>query len=175
MEELIILNNISLEMFRDENELREQIIKWLKSWGLRVAEKVYLGNIELDIVAVARVKMIKNRFISSSGLNLFVIEAKIATSRKLMFELIEQAITRLLVADYVLIAMPSKIEIWINEKEKKLIEPPLKIKKLALGPYSRKIGIIGVDPKGEVKIERSPQKSGLTQEILKREVLKRIS
>jgi hypothetical protein len=162
-------------LFRDEDELRNRVMDWLKRQGFRVTKGVHLGSMELDIVAVAPLRISKEGVVRDSrGPYLYTFEAKITTTRKLVLDLIEQAITRLLLSDYVLVAVPSKAEVWVNSKTKEVIEPPQIIGRYALRVYSKKIGILSVDLGGEVKIVRAPQKSGLTQEELKEKVLKHL-
>ena len=160
-------------MFRDEEELRNKVMDWLRKQGFRVAKGIHLGSMELDIVAVAPLRISKEGVVrDSGGQYLYTFEAKIATTLKLMLDLVEQAITRLLLSDYVLIVMPSKAEVWVNGKAKEAVEPPQIIKRYASRVYSRKIGILSVDLDGEVEIVRAPQKSGLTQEEFKEKVLR---
>jgi len=162
-------------LFRDEDELRNRVMDWLRKRGFRVAKGIRLGSMELDIVALAPLRISKEGVVRDSrGPYLYTFEAKIATTRKLVLDLIEQAITRLLLSDYVLVVVPSKAEVWVNSKTKEVIEPPQIIGRYALRVYSKKIGILSVDLGGEVKIVRAPQKSGLTQEELKEKVLKHL-
>ena len=162
-------------MFRDEDELRNRVMDWLRKRGFRVAKGIRLGSMELDIVALAPLRISKEGVVRDSREPyLYTFEAKIATARKLVLDLIEQAITRLLLSDYVLVVVPSKAEVWVNSKTKEVIEPPQIIGRYALRVYSKKIGILSVDLGGEVKIVRAPQKSGLTQEELKEKVLKHL-
>jgi len=53
-------------------------------------------------------------------------------------------------------------------------EPPQIIMRYTYHVYSKKIGILSVDLDGKVKIVRTPQKSGLTQEELKEKVLRHL-
>ncbi len=159
-------------MFKDEEELKEKVIDWLRDEGFKVGKGIHLGSMELDIVAFAPLKITKKGILGSNRLHVYVIEAKIATTRKLMFELLEQAITRLLLSDYVMIALPSQMEIWVSSKEKKTVRMPFEIKRYATHKYSSKIGIISVDPKEGIKIIRTPQKSGITQGELREKLLK---
>jgi len=162
-------------LFRDEDELRNRVMDWLRKRGFRVAKGIRLGSMELDIVALAPLRISKEGVVRDSREPyLYTFEAKIATARKLVLDLIEQAITRLLLSDYVLVVVPSKAEVWVNSKTKEVIEPPQIIGRYALRVYSKKIGILSVDLGGEVKIVRAPQKSGLTQEELKEKVLKHL-
>ncbi len=161
-------------MFRDEDELKKRVIEWLSNMGFRVEKSISLGSMELDIVAVSNLRATRRGFIKDRKTYLYAIEAKIATSRRLMLDLVEQAVTRLLVADYVLIAVPSKAEVWINSREKRPIEPPHEVRKIASRTYSRKIGIVSVDPEEGVTIVRPPYKSGLTQYELKEKIIKKI-
>ena len=162
-------------MFRDEDELRNRVIEWLTKQGFMVAKSIRLGSMELDVVAVASLMISRDGFIKDlNNCYLYTIEVKIATTFNLMFDLVEQAITRLLLSDYVLIAVPSEAEVWVNSKSQKTIKPPQIIGKYASHTYSRKIGIISVDPDEGVKIVRIPQKSGLTQNELKERVLRRL-
>lgn len=160
-------------MFRDEEELRNKVMDWLRKQGFRVAKGIRLGSMELDIVAVTPLRISKEGIVKDSREQyLYTFEAKIATTRELMLDLVEQAITRLLLSDYVLVVVPSKAEVWVNSKTKKAIEPPQIIKQYASHVYSRKIGILSVDLDGKVKIVRAPHKSGLTQEELKEKVFR---
>jgi len=160
-------------LFRDEEELRNRIIDWLRKQGFRVAKGIRLGGMELDIVAVAPLRISKEGVVKDSEEPyLYTFEAKIATTHRLVLDLVEQAITRLLLSDYVLVAVPSKAEVWVNSITKKAVEPPQIIKRYAFRAYSRKIGILSVDLDGEVKIVRAPRKSGLTQEELREKVLR---
>ena len=163
-------------MFRDEDELRNRVIEWLRKQGFMVAKGIRLGSMELDIVAVAPFRISRSGFVKDiKNYYLYTIEAKIATTPKLMINLVEQAITRLLISDYVLIAVPAKAEIWVDSKNRRTIDPPQIIRRYASHTYSRKIGIVGVDPDEGIKIVRTPQKSGLTQKELKEKILEHLS
>ncbi len=162
-------------MFRDEDELRDRVIEWLRKQGFMVAKGIRLGSMELDIVAVAPFRISRSGFVKDiKNYYLYTIEAKIATTPKLMIDLVEQAITRLLVSDYVLIAVPTKAEVWVDSKNKRTIEPPQIIRRYTSHTYSRKIGIVSVNPDEEVRIVRTPRKSGLTQKELKEKVLEHL-
>ena len=161
-------------MFRDEEELKSRVIDWLRNQGFRVARGIRIGSIELDIVATAPLRISREGVVKDKTWYLYTFEAKIATTRRLICDLIEQAITRLLLSDYVLVAVPSKAEVWVNGKTKEVGEPPQIIKQYTYRVYSRKIGILSVDPSGEVRIVKAPQKSGLTFEELKEKVLKHL-
>ena len=162
-------------MFRDEDELRDRVIEWLRKRGFIVAKGIRLGSMELDVVATAPLKISRGGFVKDIKNYLYTIEAKIATTPKLMINLVEQAITRLLISDYVLIAVPAKAEIWVDSKNRRTIDPPQIIRRYASHTYSRKIGIVGVDPDEGIKIVRTPQKSGLTQKELKEKILEHLS
>jgi hypothetical protein len=162
--------------FENEDELKSVLINWLEDKDFKTHKGVKIGNMEIDIVALAELIIEDSgEFKRTNDTMIYVFESKIATSYELMRDVIEQAVTRLLLADYVIIAVPSRAGVWISNHEKEEKFLPQEICKKANGVYSRKIGVVSVDPlKRDVIFVRVPKKSGLITRCLKDELLKRI-
>lgn len=161
-------------IFDDEDQMRKMFIEWLKKNNFFVKRSIRIDRLEMDIVACAPLKITSKGIVKNNADNLYVFEAKIATSYKLIREVIEQSITRLLFADYVAIVVPKQAIVWVNIKERKLINPALELKKNSFGVYSKKFGIISIDPTGTIEINRPPKKSGLTIPELRKLLLKKL-
>jgi hypothetical protein len=143
-----------IPVFADEEEMKVQLIKWVNSKGFLTARNIHIGGPELDVVVLGNILISKKEDKRINNELVYVFETKIATTRKLLKDVIEQAILRMLVADYVYIVVPNKAEVWVNEKHKEIREPPFDAKKIASGVYSSKIGIISMEPKGPIKMVR---------------------
>lgn len=162
------------QFFEDEEELRNLLIEWLEDSGLFTKKSFHVGRIEIDVVAKGNKRLTSEGFINSGENYLYSFETKIATSSMLVRDVVEQAITRLLITDYVYIVVPKEAEIWVSDvsKEKKYI-PDLIIRR-ASGVYSRNIGIISMKPNGEIEIARIANRSSLVIPKLKNYVLRGI-
>jgi hypothetical protein len=163
-----------IPVFSNEEEMKDQLIKWLNSKGFLTARKIYIGGPELDVVALGNILITEKEDKRINNELVYIFETKIATTRKLLKEVIEQAILRMLVADYVYIVVPNKAEVWVDEKRKEIIKPPFDAKKIASGVYSRNIGIIAMEPKGPIEVVRQAQRTGLTLTNLKNDIIKKI-
>lgn len=161
-------------MFNDEDEMRDIIICWLKDNGLNAKKSIYVKTFEIDIAAVGRKKLGKGSFDPHKDSLTYAFEAKIATTKKLAKEVVEQAIIRLLAVDYVYIVVPRESEIWINSTKKGTTKPPEIIKRYISGSYSKKIGLISVTPSGEVNVVKVAQRSGLVINELRDLVINRL-
>jgi hypothetical protein len=163
-----------IPVFANEEEMKDQLIKWLNSKGFLTARRIYIGGPELDVVALGNILITKNEDKRINNELVYVFETKIATTRNLLKAVIEQAILRMLVADYVYIVVPDKAEVWVDEKRKEITEPPFGAKKIASGVYSSKIGIIAMESKGHIKVVRQAQRTGLALTNLKNDIIKNI-
>ena len=161
-------------MFNDEDEIRDIIMCWLRDNELNAKKSIYVKTFEIDIVAVGRKKLSKRSFEPHKGVLTYAFEAKIATTKKLAKEVVEQAIIRLLAVDYVYIVVPRESEIWINSTKKGTIKPPEIIRMYISGPYSKKIGLISVTPSGEINVVKVAQPSGLVINELRDFVINRL-
>lgn len=162
-------------LFEDEDKMRDILIKWLQDNNFSVKKSVYVKTFEIDVGALARAVITRGDIKSSRTTNVFAFEAKIATTPRLARDVVEQAIVRLLVADYVYIVVPSEAEVWKNETTKEKIRPGMLIRRFASGVYSKNIGIITIDPHGNVEVVREAKKSGLVINELKNIVIKELS
>jgi hypothetical protein len=163
-----------IPVFANEEEMKDQLIKWLNSKGFLTARRIYIGGPELDVVALGNILITKNEDKRINNELVYVFETKIATTRNLLKAVIEQAILRMLVADYVYIVVPDKAEVWVDEKRKEITEPPFGAKKIASGIYSSKIGIIAMESKGHIEVVRQAQRTGLALTNLKNDIIKNI-
>jgi hypothetical protein len=163
-----------IPVFANEEEMKDQLIKWLNSKGFLTARRIYIGGPELDVVALGNILITKNEDKRINNELVYVFETKIATTRNLLKAVIEQAILRMLVADYVYIVVPDKAEVWVDEKRKEITEPPFGAKKIASGVYSSKIGIMAMESKGHIKVVRQAQRTGLALTNLKNDIIKNI-
>jgi hypothetical protein len=148
--------------FQLEEYMRKQLVEWLTNNGFAVKEGVRVGKIELDVAAIGSLKIVGSGVKQVSDRLTYSFETKIATTYKLLRDVIEQAIARLLLVDYVYIVVPKEAdEVWIDEKTKERIEPSAIAIKIASGTYSSKIGIIAMEPGKPVEVVREAQKSSL--------------
>lgn len=148
--------------FQLEEDMRGQLVKWLTNNGFAVKEGVRVGKIELDVAAIGNLQLTKSGVKQVSDILTYSFETKIATTYKLLRDVIEQAIVRLPLVDYVYIVVPKEAdEVWIDEKTKERIEPSAIAIKIASGTYSSKIGIIAMEPGKPVEVVREAQKSSL--------------
>jgi len=151
-----------MSYFQLEEDMRRQLDKWLTNNGFAVKEGVYVKRIELDVVAIGNLQLTKSGVKQVSDRLTYSFETKIATTYKLLRDVIEQAIVRLPLVDYVYIVVPKEAdEVWIDEKTKERIEPSAIAIKIASGTYSSKIGIIAMEPGKPVEVVREAQKSSL--------------
>ncbi len=155
--------------------MRNILIRWLQNNGFLVKKSIYLKTIEIDIGALARVTITKNGVKATGTINVFAFEAKIATTSKLARDVVEQAITRLLVADYVYVVVPSEAEVWRDRKTKAKVYPGLLVRKLTTRVYSKNIGIIAIDSHGDIKVVKEAKKSGLVIDDLRNMVIKKLN
>lgn len=162
------------KMFEDEKQIRELLMKWLKDNGFIARKGLYVKSFEIDIAALASAIIGRGKIKKVGDKLVYAFEAKIATTYMLARNVVEQAITRLLVADYVYIVVPKTAEIWKNGTTKEVIEPPQKIKRIASGVYSKNIGIIAVEPSRNIEVVRAAKKSGLTIKELRNLVVKEL-
>jgi len=162
------------EFFEDEEEMKEMLMRWLRSGNFIVKRSIYIKTFEIDIGALAQATITRKGIISSGTANVFAFETKIATTPRLAKEVVEQAIVRLLVADYVYIAVPFETEVWMNEMTKEKIHVGESIRKIASGTYSRNIGIITIDPHRNIEVIREAKKSGLVISELRNMVIKEL-
>jgi hypothetical protein len=161
-------------VYRSEEQMVEQLVAWLRGMGLIVQRSVHVRRLELDVVALGCIDIVSAKPAKNCTDMLYVFEAKLAASHMLARDVVEQAITRLFIADYVYIAVPKTANVWINDKEQKVVEVPRIIEKLAQGSYSKKIGIIAMEPNNGVEIVREAIRSALVVDELKKEVLKEL-
>jgi len=148
--------------FQLEEDMRGQLVKWLTNNGFAVKEGVRVGKIELDVAAIGNLQLTKSGVKQVSDILTYSFETKIATTYKLLRDVIEQAIVRLTLVDYVYIVVPKEAdEVWIDEKTKERMEPSAIAIKIASGTYSSKIGIIAMEPGKPVEVVREAQKSNL--------------
>jgi len=159
-------------VFADEDQMREILIKWLESLGFIVGKSVHIHKAELDVVAYGSKLLTESGIKNTKSSNLYVFEVKIASTRRLVKELVEQAITRLLIADYIYMVVPRSVEVWVDDKTKSVVKPYEIVVKAASGRYSRILGILSVDPSGTVEVVRQARRSGLTIPELREKVVK---
>ena len=146
--------------FSNETQVRRIVKDWLERQGIKAREGVVItsdgGNrIEVDILS--RGPDIFNR---RGGISIYAIEVKLAYTRLLAVDAAQEAILRLSIADYVLIAAPKEVEIWTSGKEKARVQPPELLRRVLQGRYGRKIGILAVS-NDDVEIVRKPQRSSM--------------
>lgn len=149
-------------------------MKVLGSYGFKVAESVKIKTFEVDVVGRCRCRLTRTGVHQTPEEYVYAFEIKIATTRKLLRELVEQSIVRLLVADYVYLVVPEEAEIWIDGKTKQKIAPPDILKKMCTGVYSRNLGIISLTPTGRVEVAKPALRSGMTIKELRDYALKAI-
>ena len=159
------------DFFKDENDMKELFLEWLRKEGFITRRGIRIHNIEMDIVGLSKCKITREGVIKDPNEYVFSFEVKVATSFQLKKYVIEQAIVRLVFADFVYMVTPKEAEIWVDEKRKKTIHPAMDVLKMANGAYSKKIGVIALGPDGSIRIIREAGKSGITIGIL-REMLK---
>lgn len=128
---------------------------------------------ELDVVAVGSIDIFSQTRAKSPLV--YVVEGKLAYTRKLIRDVVEEAILRLTVADYVLIAAPRKARIWISNKELAEVVVVDEIRKRLYGTYSRKLGLMAIDV-ASVEVTKNPERSRLyvpsAKELIIKSVLK---
>ncbi len=163
----------TVRFFNDENELRDRLVEWLKANEINIIKTgVHTKTFEIDVVAYAPV-IISNKGIKRTGkYYVHAFETKLATTFRLMRDVIEQAITRLLAADYVFVVIPKEAEIWKDGKTKERVVLPNLARKIASGVYSKGLGILAIDVSGDVIVVRSAKKSGLVIKNLRDNVIK---
>ncbi|MEM1832048.1 MAG: hypothetical protein QW794_08405 [Thermosphaera sp.] len=129
---------------------------------------------ELDVVAVGSIDIFSQTRAKSPLV--YVVEGKLAYTRKLIRDVVEEAILRLTVADYVLIAAPRKARIWISNKELAEVVVVDEIRKRLYGTYSRKLGLMAIDV-ASVEVTKNPERSRLyvpsAKELIIKSVLKK--
>ncbi|MEM4922627.1 MAG: hypothetical protein QXU65_06510, partial [Sulfolobales archaeon] len=132
------------------------------------------GGMELDVVAVGSIDIFSQTRAKSPLV--YVVEGKLAYTRKLIRDVVEEAILRLTVADYVLIAAPRKARIWISNKELAEVVVVDEIRKRLYGTYSRKLGLMAIDV-ASVEVTKNPERSRLyvpsAKELIIKSVLKK--
>jgi len=164
------------QMFSNEDQMRNLIIQWLKTHGLETRKSVYVETFEIDIAAMGKKEINKDgTFVSHKNSLVYAFETKIATTNRLMKEVFEQALLRLIAADYVYIVVPKECERWANEKKKEIFKPAEKLQRWLWGPYSKKLGLITVTSRGDVQVVRKATKSGLTIRELRNIVIKQMT
>ena len=97
-------------MFKDEEQMRELLVRWLKDNGFITRKGLYVKSFEIDIAAIASAIITKGKVQQVKDNYVYAFETKIATTYKLIKEVVEQAIVRLLVADYVYVVVPKTAE-----------------------------------------------------------------
>ena len=161
-------------VYSDENAMKSQLVEWLGSAGFTVKRGVRIGRLELDVVAVGSLLITRNGVKRARENSVYVFEAKIATSRRLQRDLVEQAIVRLLMADYVYVVVPKRAEVWVDEKTRTLIEPPSILGRIMWGCYSTIVGILAMEPSKPVEVVREARRSSLVLQELKKQVVQRV-
>jgi len=159
-------------LIKTEDEIREHLIAWLKKQGFLCEKGIKIKTFEIDVAALGKIRITKEKIHRSEKEHVYAFECKVASTSKLVKDVIEQAITRLLVADYVYIVVPNRVEIWINGKNRTRIKPYQLIERYASGVYSKKIGIISIDTFGRINVYRNARKSGLKINELSDETVK---
>ena len=154
--------------------MRNLLMEWLNRHGFSSSKGIKVYTFEMDVSAVGKAKITKKGILRTKTNNVFAFEFKIATTRKLVKEVVEQAILRLVAADYIYIVVPKEAEVWKDEKTKEVINPADLVLREASGTYSRKIGIMTVDPQGGLEIKREAARSGLVVKELRKLVLKKV-
>nr|ABE99646.1 hypothetical protein [Sulfolobus islandicus]ABE99689.1 hypothetical protein [Sulfolobus islandicus] len=160
-------------MTSSEEELRAHLIKFLESKGLVYNKSYRLGRIEIDLVALGKYDIWDDK--SSNENIIYAFEMKLASTSSLIKDVIEQAITRLLMVDYSVIVIPCTANIWVNDKEKKEINIDEEVKKRANGTYSKSLGIICIGNEGEIKVVRKPKRSTIVINELRQKIIKEMS
>ncbi|MFP3203665.1 MAG: hypothetical protein RXR43_16095 [Sulfolobus sp.] len=158
-------------MTSSEEELRAHLIKFLRSKGLIYNESYRLGRIEIDLVALGKYDIWNDK--SSNENIIYAFEMKLATTPSRIKDVIEQAVTRLLMANYSVIVIPCIANnIWVNDKEKKERNIAEEVKKRANGTYSRSLGIICIDNEGEINVVRKPKSSTIVINELRQKIIR---
>ncbi len=161
-------------MFENEEQMKELLIRWLRDNGFITRRGLYVKNFEIDVAALASARITREGIRLVRDRYVYAFETKVATTYKLIKEVVEQAIIRLLAVDYVYIVVPKIAEIWKDGTTKDIITPPINVKKIASGTYSKNIGIIAIEPNGTIEITRTARKSGLTIKELRNLVIREL-
>lgn len=146
--------------FSSETQIRRIVKDWLEKYGIKTKEGVIITNGDGDRIEIDILGKGPDIFGRERGVFIYAIEIKLAYTRSLMKDVIQEAILRLAIADYVLIAVPKEGEVWISEKAKGIVQPTESLKRLLQGRYGRKIGILAVS-NGDVEIVKKPQRSSM--------------
>ncbi|QXJ30333.1 glycosyltransferase family protein [Saccharolobus shibatae] len=155
-----------------EDDLLEALSKFLTSKKMRTRKSYRLNKIEIDVIASGKYDIVNDK--NTNYDILYAFEAKLASTPKLVRDVIEQAVTRLLFVDYSIMVVPCVAEVWINDKEKKEINLAQVLEKRAKGWYSRYLGIICVNKDG-VNLVRKPKKSTIVISEIRDKILKELS
>lgn len=160
--------------FKTEDDIRKVLINWLRQNSFIADKGLKIHVFEIDTAAVGKKQIIKTGFKDVSDILVYSFEVKFASTPKLVRDVIEQAIVRLLFSDFVYIVTPHELEVWLDEKSKKKVNPFIQVKSKACGYYSRKIGIMSITPEGKVFIHRTASKSTLKIDELRRVVINKL-
>jgi hypothetical protein len=166
---------IAMPFFENEEQMKGLLIKWLRDNGFVSRRGLYVKSFEIDIAALAPARIIRDGMRRAKDRYVYAFETKIATSHKLVKDVVEQAIIRLLAVDYVYVVVPKKAETWKDSITRNIITPSIDVNKRASGTYSRNIGIIAIETDGTIEIVRTARKSGLTIKELRELVLRELS
>ena len=162
-------------MFENEEQMKELLIRWLRDNGFITKKGIHVKSFEIDVAATGSIRITREGIRRVRDRYVYAFETKIATTYKLAKEVVEQAIIRLLAVDYVYVVVPKIAEIWKDRTTRDIIMPPINVKKLASGTYSKNIGIIAIEPNGTIEITRTARKSGLTIKELRDLVIRELS
>ena len=139
-----------------ESDLLKAVEDFLRSRNVRTRRSYKFNRVEIDLVGTGKYDIREDR--AADRDLLYAFEAKIATTQRLVRDVLEQAVTRLLFADYSIVVVPCVSEVWVSDKEKRNMDVAQELKRRARGVYSQYLGIICVDG-GTVKIVRRPTRS----------------
>lgn len=155
-----------------EDVVRGLVVKWLRSTGFVVLRGVSISPLKLDVVAVGDVMMSRGVVKKSDTMFVYTFDVRTITSRKLLKNSIEQAVTRLFTADYAYIVVPRNAAIETSKGGQKSVDMPKLVQRAANGPLSRRLGVIAVEPP-KIEIIRWALRSDLIVDELRNRVLEK--
>jgi hypothetical protein len=144
----------------------------LRSTGFVVLRGVSISPLKLDVVAVGDVMMSRGVVKKSDTMFVYTFDVRTITSRKLLKNSIEQAVTRLFTADYAYIVVPRNVAIETSKGGQKSVDMPKLVQRAANGPLSRRLGVVAVEPP-KIEIIRWALRSDLIVDELRNRVLEK--
>ena len=100
--------------------MRRLLAEWLRSADFVVLESAWVSHLELDVVDVGDIMMSRGIVKKADVEFVYAFDIRVVNSKKLLKAVVEQAITRLFIADYTYIAVPKKAVIQISDGRQNL-------------------------------------------------------